>query len=72
MLDELHKDIEGYEGMYAITKSGKVYSYRTNKYIKTQCSKKDTTLYVQLYGVKKPHYKLFITEKLLNKYFGGN
>ena len=28
------KDIIGYEGLYAITEDGRVYSYRTSKYLK--------------------------------------
>ena len=28
------KDIEGYEGLYAITRDGKVWSYRANKFLK--------------------------------------
>ena len=28
------KDIIGYEGLYAITSCGKVYSYRTKKFLK--------------------------------------
>ena len=30
------KDIIGYEGLYAITSCGKVYSYRTKKFLKPQ------------------------------------
>jgi hypothetical protein len=29
------KDIEGYEGLYDVTDDGKVWSYRTNKYLKS-------------------------------------
>jgi hypothetical protein len=28
------KDIKGYEGLYAITKEGQVWSYISNKYLK--------------------------------------
>ena len=30
------KDIKGYEGLYAITEEGQVWSYRSNKYLKQQ------------------------------------
>lgn len=70
MLNELHKDIVGYEGLYAISESGKVYSYRSKRYVKLCRNKKDTTLYAHLYGIKKPHKKLCITEKRLKEYFG--
>ena len=30
------KDIKGYEGLYAITEDGEVWSYRSNKYLKQQ------------------------------------
>lgn len=33
------KDIEGYEGLYAITSCGKVWSYRTKKFLKPVLSK---------------------------------
>ena len=33
------RDIKGYEGIYAITSCGKVYSYRRKKFLKTQKQK---------------------------------
>lgn len=69
MLEGIHKEIDGYEGRYAIHESGKVYSYKSQRYIKACRNKKDTTLYVHLYGGEKPHKKLYITEKLLKAYF---
>ena len=30
------KDIKGYEGLYAITEDGQIWSYRRNKYLKQQ------------------------------------
>lgn len=30
------RDIKGYEGLYAVTSCGKVYSYRRNKFLKPQ------------------------------------
>lgn len=29
-------DIKGYEGLYAVTEDGKVWSYRSHKYLKPQ------------------------------------
>ena len=52
------KDIKGYEGLYAITEEGKVWSYRRNKYLK---STEDTKGYlrVDLYKDKKrSNYKI--------------
>ena len=33
------KDIKGYEGLYAITSCGKVWSYRRQKFLKTQVNR---------------------------------
>lgn len=50
------KDVIGYEGLYAVTEDGKVYSYRTEKYLK-QIEDKDGYFYVNLYkdGKRKQH-----------------
>ena len=50
------KDIKGYEGMYAVTEDGKVWSYKTNKYLK-QMSDKDGYLQVNLWGNRKSNTK---------------
>ena len=41
------KDIIGYEGLYAVTSCGKVYSYRSKKFLKLQ-KRKDGYLQVDL------------------------
>lgn len=64
-----HKDIKGFEGTYALSESGKIYSYRRKKYLKWIKSKKDTTLYVGLYTNSK-RTRIFLTEKLMQEYFG--
>ena len=46
------KDIKGYEGLYAITSCGKVWSYRAQKFLKPQKGK-DGYLYVNLYKDEK-------------------
>lgn len=43
-------DISGYEGVYAITSCGKVWSYRTNRFLKPgRCSDKNPYQKVYLY-----------------------
>lgn len=34
------KDIPGYEGLYAITEDGRVWSYRKNRWVKSSANKK--------------------------------
>ena len=48
------KDIKGYEGLYAITSCGKVWSYRSQKFLKP-CKDKKGYLMLNLYkdGIKK-------------------
>lgn len=50
------KDIQGYEGMYAVTSCGKVYSYRNKKFLKPQ--RVGGYLQVRLYkdGEQKNYY----------------
>lgn len=51
------KDIKDYEGMYAITEEGQVWSYKSKKFLKL-IPDKDGYLKVNLYtnGTKKVHY----------------
>lgn len=57
------KDIPGFEGLYAITKSGNVWSYpkkygkyvSTGKFIKSNVNPKDGYTYIILYKDKKPN-----------------
>lgn len=46
------KDIENYEGLYAVTSCGKVYSYRSKKFLKPRNYR--GYLGVVLYKDKKP------------------
>jgi hypothetical protein len=46
------QDIRGYEGLYAITTDGKVWSYRKQKFLKNYTTE-DGYLYVTLYKNKK-------------------
>lgn len=72
MMDERyrHKDIIGFEGLYALGEHGKVYSYRSEKYLKPIKNKKDTSMYVGFYIKRKRVKRLYLTEKLMNTYFG--
>lgn len=49
------KDIPGYEGLYAISKNGEVYSYKTNKFFKPSKTK-DGYLKVALRNNNKAYY----------------
>lgn len=52
------KDIIGYEGLYAVTSCGKVYSYRSKKFLKPH-KDKGGYLYVGLYkGGERESYKI--------------
>ena len=56
------KDIDGYEGLYAITSCGKVWSYRTKKFLKPQ-KMKNGYLRIGLYKDDKP--KFFYVHRLV-------
>ena len=42
------KDVVGYEGLYAVTSCGRVWSYKNKKFLEPQCDK-NGYLYVNLY-----------------------
>lgn len=65
-----HKDIEGFEGLYALGEHGRVYSYRSKKYLKNIRSKKDNCVYVGLYLKSVRVRKFYISYKALEAYFG--
>ena len=50
------KDIKGYEGLYAATSCGKIWSYRRHKFLKPR-KQRDGYLLVNLYrdGVQKTY-----------------
>lgn len=56
------KDIIGYEGLYAITSCGRVYSYKSKKFLKPQKNTKNY-LFVTLYKSGKP--KSFFVHRLV-------
>ena len=50
------KDVAGYEGLYAVTNCGKVWSYKNKRFLKPQ-KKRDGYLEVYLYkGGERKHY----------------
>ena len=52
------KDVIGYEGLYAVTSCGKVYSYKSERFLKLQRDK-GGYLYVVLYkDGKRKNYKI--------------
>ena len=68
-MEEVWKDIEGYEGLYVINKTGKVLSVRTKK------EKKPYLLpngYLQIKLHKNSKRKAFFVHRLVLKTFGGN
>ena len=56
------KDIEGYEGLYAVTSCGKVWSYKSEKFLKP-VKKKNGYLKVNLYKDRK--CKTFLVHRLV-------
>ena len=56
------QDIPGYEGLYAVTSCGKIYSYRAKKFLKPQKTK-NGYLFVKLY--KDDKYKQYYLHRLI-------
>ena len=54
-MDEQIKDIPGYEKVYGITRDGKVWSYRNNKFLKTRNRYKAITIELNYKGVAKEY-----------------
>lgn len=52
------KDINGYEGMYSISKEGNVYSHISNRYLKPHKNNKTGYLYVSLKGFYKSVHRI--------------
>lgn len=69
---ESMKDIEGYEGKYAITSTGKVYSYSRNRYLMPKVTKfgyYEVALSNQTDGIRNVKYKTIhrlVAETFLN------
>ena len=61
------KDIEGYEGLYAITIDGRVWSFRNNKFLKPDTSYVSGYRPVILY--KNGKGKKFDVRRLVKTYF---
>ena len=56
------KDIDNYEGRYAITEDGQVWSYKSNKFLKQQ---KDKDGYLKVSLCKEGKYKQFFIHRLV-------
>ena len=63
------KDIKGYEGLYAITSCGRVWSYRSNKFLKTEIT---TNGYLRVALVKKQKYKHCLIHRLVAQAYLAN
>lgn len=63
------KDIQGYEGLYAVTSCGKVYSYKSKKFLKPKVDR-DGYLHVGLY--KEGRCKNFFIHRLVAKAYLEN
>ena len=59
------KDIDGYEGLYAVTSCGKVYSYRSKKFIKPV---KDKAGYLRVGLYKDGKQKFYIHRLVAEAY----
>ena len=58
------KDIKGFEGRYAITSCGRVYSYKAKKFLKPRVDK-DGYLAVTLFCGDKNHKKYCLIHRLV-------
>lgn len=56
------KDIQNYEGLYAVTSCGKVYSYKRKKFLKPRKNKKD---YLQVDLYKGGERKTYLVHRLV-------
>ena len=63
------KDIKGYEGLYAITEDGKVWSYRSNRFLKTNINRSGYQYVVVSVGGER---KTFTIHKLVAEAFIPN
>ncbi len=60
------KDIPGYEGLYAATKQGKIWSYRTNKFLKPSTTSCATKPYLTIdLGDGHGHVKRYTIHRLI-------
>lgn len=63
------KDIQGYEGMYAVTSCGKVYSYKSKKFLKPYKMKSG---YLQVSLCKNSKQKKYSIHRLVQKTYLSN
>jgi hypothetical protein len=67
---EVWKDIEGYEGLYKVSNTGKVYSYKNNKFLSLKGGNSRGYIQVGLY--KEGAQKMFCVHKLVAQAFVPN
>lgn len=68
-MNEEWKDISGYEGLYKVSNLGNVYSFKTNKILKTPIGKRG---YPNLNLLKNGKQKLYVVHRLVAKAFIPN
>lgn len=68
-ISEQYKDIEGYEGLYAVTNFGNVYSYKSNRFLKGRNNGKG---YLQVQLFKQGKGKQFYIHRLVAQTFLPN
>lgn len=54
----MRKDVKNYEGLYAITENGQVWSYRSNRYLKWEESLKGYIRVTLVKDGKRKHFKV--------------
>lgn len=63
------KDIQGFEGKYAITMTGRVWSYKSQKFLKPQLSRKKAGyLQVDLYDKEGKKVRLYVHRLVAETY----
>ena len=67
---EIWKDIKGYEGLYKVSNTGKVFSYKSNKLLSLKSINSGGYIQVGLYKSKKA--KMFCVHKLVAEAFIPN
>ena len=67
-MQEIRKEIKGYEGLYEITKSGRIFSIKSQRFL-TRCNNEYGFHIVKLYkdGKNKNHNVFKLWEKAFEK-----
>lgn len=62
------QDIRGYEGLYAVTEDGRIWSYKTNRYMTTRSRKGDGYVVVDLRNSEQQKATLYVHHLVANAY----